>query len=326
MGKRAMARLTVGSLKSIILFFCLLSACCFLPACVMDALRDDVNRLQNENNILRAEVDKLKEKSVASTAGEDSFNAIRQSQAEVQTELSGITKDLQVLSGKFEENKDNTEKKLRDTGLEMDLLRAQMVSVENQLKESKNRVSTMEERFRAQREAPKEQPKQPEKKTEETAVKPPEPAKEQPAKQVVATGGSAKTRYDAALKLFREQKYKEARERLDEFVKAFPKDQLTENAYFWIAETYYREKDFEGAIVAYETLLKKFPSGQKGSGTLYKQALSFIQIGDNKSGKVILEQLVEKYPKSPEAEKAKSKLKELTKQPAKKPVVKKKKR
>lgn len=322
-----MARSTRVGLNSTVLFLLLLSVCCFLPACVMDALRDDVNRLQNENNALRADLDKLKEKSIVSTAGEESFNAIRQSQAEAQMELSGITKELQVLSGKFEENKDNTEKKLKDTSLEMDLLRAQMTSVENQLKEAKNRMMALEERSRLQKEALKEtlkeQPKQPEKKAEET-IKTPLPSKEQPVKPSATTGGSAKSKYDAALKLFREQKYKEARERLDEFVREFPKDQLANNAYFWIAETYYREKDFEGAIVAYETLLKKYPSGQKSSTALYKQALSFIEIGDKKSGRVILEQLVEKYPKSPEAEKAKSKLQELTKQPAKKPVKKKK--
>ena len=317
-------RSTRGCLKSAAVFFCfLLSACCFLPACVMDALRDDVSRLQNETNVLRTDIDKMKEKSIVSTAGEESFNAIRQSQAEVQTELSGITKELQVLSGKFEENKDNSEKKLRDTSLEMELLRTQMTAVENQFKEAKNRMGAMEERSRQQKESSKEQPKQPERKTEET-IKEPAPSKEQPVKTAVTTGGSSKAKYDAALKIFREKKYKEAREKLDGFVKEFPKDQLADSAYFWIAETYYGEKDFEGAIVAYETLLKKYPSGQKSPTALYKQALSFIEIGDKKSGKVILEQLVEKYPKSPEAEKAKSKLQELTKQPAKKPVKKKK--
>ena len=324
MKERVKVRSTRGGLKSsAVFFFFLLSVCCFLPACVMDALRDDVGRLQNETNSLRADMDKLKEKSIVNTAGEESFNAIRQSQAEVQTELGGITKELQVLSGKFEENKDNTEKKLRDTSLEMDLLRTQMTSVENQLKEAKNRMSAMEEHSRQQKETSKEQPKQPEKKPEET-IKAQAPAKEPPVKPAATTGGSSKAKYDAALKMFREQKYKEAREKLDQFVKEFPKDQLADNAYFWLAETYYREKDFEGAIVAYETLLKKYPSGQKSSTALYKQALSFIEIGDKKSGKVILEQLVEKYPKSPEAEKAKSKLQELTKQPAKKPVKKKK--
>jgi tol-pal system protein YbgF len=288
----------------------------------IETLKADVSRLQADNVNLKSELDKFREKSTAGIAGEESFNAIRQSQAEIQTQISSVTKESQILSGKFEENKDYTEKKLRDTSLELDLLRAQLAAVENQFKETKNRMNA-DDRSRRQ-EPSKEQPKQTEKKPEEVK-KEPAPAEAQPAKPAATTGGPSKAKYDAALKIFNGKKYKEAREKFEAFIKEFPKDQLAENAYFWISETYYSEKDFEGAIVAYESLLKKYPKGQKTSTALYKQALSFIEIGDKKSGKVILEQLIEKYPKSQEAEKAKSKLQELEKQPAKKPVKKKKK-
>jgi tol-pal system protein YbgF len=307
---------------------CFLSAVfCFLPGCMtaiqdIETLKADVSRLQGDNVNLKSELDKFKEKSTVGIAGEESFNAIRQSQAEIQTQISSVTKESQVLSGKFEENKDYTEKKLRDTSLELDLLRAQLAAVENQFKETKNRMNApLDDRSRRQ-EPSKEQPKQTEKKPEEVK-KETATAEEQPAKPAATTSGSAKAKYDAALKIYNGKKYKEAREKFEAFIKEFPKDQLAENAYFWISETYYSEKDFEGAIVAYESLLKKYPKGQKTSTALYKQALSFIEIGDRKSGKVILEQLIEKYPKSQEAEKAKSKLRELEKQPAKKPVKKK---
>ncbi len=289
----------------------------------IETLKADVSRLQGDNVNLKSELDKFKEKSTAGITGEESFNTIRQSQAEIQTEISSVTKESQILSGKFEENKDYTEKKLRDTSLELDLLRAQLAAVENQFKETKNKMNAFDDRSRRQ-EPSKEQPKQTEKKPEEVK-KEPAPAEAQPAKPAATTSGSSKAKYDAALKIYNGKKYKEAREKFEAFIKEFPKDQLAENAYFWISETYYSEKDFEGAIVAYESLLKKYPKGQKTPTALYKQALSFIEIGDKKSGKVILEQLIEKYPKSQEAEKAKIKLQELEKQPAKKPVKKKKK-
>jgi len=300
---------------------------CFLPGCMtaiqdIETLKADVSRLQSDNVNLKSELGKVRENSTAGMAGEESFNAIRQSQAEIQTQISSVTKESQVLSGKFEENKDYTEKKLRDTSLELDLLRAQLAAVENQFKETKNRMNALDDRSRRQ-EPSKEQPKQTEKKPEEVK-KEPTPAEAQPAKSAATTNSSSKAKYDAALKIYNGKKYKEAREKFEAFIKEFPKDQLAENAYFWISETYYSEKDFEGAIVAYESLLKKYPKGLKTTTALYKQALSFIEIGDKKSGKVILEQLIEKYPKSQEAEKAKSKLQELEKQPAKKPVKKKK--
>jgi tol-pal system protein YbgF len=311
-----------------ILPFILSAAFCLLPGCMaaiqdIETLKSDVGRLQSDNANLKKELEKFRDKSTVGIAGEESFNAIRQSQAEIQSQISSVTKESQVLSGKFEENKDYTEKKLRDTGLEMDLLRAQFAAVETQVKEVKNKMNVLDDRSRRQ-EPPKEQPKQAEKKPEEVK-KEQAPAQEQPAKPAATTGVPSKAKYDDALKTYNGKKYKEAREKFEAFLKEFPKDQLAENAYFWISETYYSEKDFEGAIVAYESLLKKYPKGQKTPTALFKQALSFIEIGDKKSGKVILEQLIEKYPKSQEAGKAKIKLQELEKQPAKKPVKKKKK-
>jgi tol-pal system protein YbgF len=322
-------RSKIQSSKFKMLAPCFLAAFfCFLPGCMtaiqdIETLKTDVSRLQSDNVNLKSELEKAMEKSTAGITGEESFNAIRQSQAEILTQMSSLTKETQVLSGKFEENKDYTEKKLRDMSLEMDLLRAQLTAFENQFKETKNRMNAFDDRSRRQ-EPTKEQPKQTEKKHEEVK-KEPAPAEEQPAKPAATTSGSAKAKYDAALKIFKAKKYKEAREKFEAFIKEFPKDQLADNAYFWISETYYSEKDFEGAIVAYESLLKKYPNGQKTPTALYKQALSFIEIGDKKSGKVILEQVIEKYPKSQEANRAKSKLQELEKQPAKRPVKKKKK-
>ena len=55
----------------------------------------------------------------------------------------------------------------------------------------------------------------------------------------------------------RKNRYKEAREQFEVFIKEFPQDELTDNAQFWIAETYYREEDFENAILAYEDGIKE---------------------------------------------------------------------
>jgi TolA-binding protein len=68
--------------------------------------------------------------------------------------------------------------------------------------------------------------------------------------------------YEAAYNAFKNKRYREAREKFEAFVKQSPKDELADNAHFWIGETYYGEKDFEGAILAYETFLKKYPNSE----------------------------------------------------------------
>ena len=273
-------------------------------------LKQDVSRLQHDVLAERSELDQLKEKTTTS-ASEESFNVIRQSQAEMQSELLGIAKEMQVLSGRFDENKDFTEKSLRNAAMELDLLRAQVTTSENRIKEINNRLNAMEEGIRQARDQQKEQARPiPEKKAEELQKKAPV-AEEKTVKAATPAANTAKAKYDAALKLYRDKKYKIAREKFAAFLKEFPKDQLADNAVFWTAETYYKEKDFEGAIAEYAELLKSYPDSAKAPSALLKEGYSLIELNDKKDGRVILEQLVERYPKSREAMEAQKKLKEL---------------
>ena len=290
---------------------------CLLPACVtvqeVDMLKQDISRLQHDVLAERTELDQLKEKTTTS-ASEESFNVIRQSQAEIQSTLLGIAKDMQVLSGRFDENKDFTEKSLRNAAMELDLLRAQVTTSQNQIKEINNRLNTMEDRIRQAGQIPEKKAEEPQKKApvaEGKTVKPATPA-----------ANNAKTKYDAALKLYREKKYKTAREKFAAFLKEFPEDQLADNAVFWTAETYYKEKDFEGAIAEYAELLKSYPDSGKAPAALLKEGYALIELHDKKGGRVILEELVERYPQSRQAMEAQKKLKELT-QTNRKPVKKK---
>lgn len=230
----------------------------FLYGCAtttdLEMLRNDVSVLRRDSSELKKDVSSLKEKT-AHAVKEDSLNAIRESQAEMHSSLLVISKDLQVLTGRFDENRYSTEKALKSSASEIDLLKAQITAIEGQIKDIRDRLN-ISESLKQQKEPLKEQAGETEKKGEE------------------------------------------------------PK---TDNAQFWIAETYYNEKDFEGAILAYETLLKKYPNSEKVPGALLKQGFSFIEIGDRKTGKTILEKLRERYPDSKEAGLAKKKIEELEK-------------
>lgn len=290
---------------------------CSLSGCVtttdFDMLRSDVNMLRRDTFELRKELNDLKERT-AGTIKEDAFNAIRQSQAEIQSQLSNVSRDIQVLSGRFDENKYFMEKALKDSATERDLIKAQIMSIEGQIKDIREKLNALESQTGQQKEPPKEQPKEAEKKVEEPEKEPQQQGVQPPKATELADKTEA---YKAAYNTFKEKQYKEARMKFEAFIKEFPKDELTDNAQFWIAETYYGEKDFEGAILAYETLLKKYPNSEKAPGALLKQGFSFIEIGDTKTGKVILEKLRERHPDSKEAELAKKKIEEIEKKTGK---------
>jgi tol-pal system protein YbgF len=295
--------------------FCvLIVACCFIGACAsttdFELLKQDVNRLQQDSQSTKADLDGLKEKTTG-VAKEESFNVIRMNQAEIQSQLSNTAKDIQVLSGRFDENKYFLEKTVKDWTSEIDLMKTQIAALERQTREMKDRLTALEGQSKLPGESSREQ---------DSGKKPEELQKEIPLKeaQTVKPSPDKLAKYETAYKAFKDKRYKESREKFEAFIKEFPKDELVDNSYFWIAETLYNEKDYEGAILAYESFLKKYPNSKKAPSGLLKQGLSFISIGDKKTGQVILEQLVERYPKSKEAESAAKSLEALNKKTVKK--------
>lgn len=283
-----------------------------LSACVssndFDRVRSDLHELQRNSSEARKDIDSLKEKTTG-VVREDSFAVVKESQTDLFEKVNENSKGLQELRGRFDENRYFTEKSLKEFIAEKDLIRAQIAGLETQIKAMKERLAALDNQDR---------PKENGKEMSEVPVKSNNTAKTEAETHTEPVADTKTKAYDAAYQLFKEKKYKESRERFEAFMKDYPKTDLTDNAQFWIAETYYSEKDYESAILSFETLLKKYPDSDKAASGMLKQALAFVEIGDAKTGKIILNKLMEKYPHAKEAEAAKKKLSELEKKPQKK--------
>jgi len=265
-----------------------------------DAMKADITQLRRDSNELKRSVTALKEQT-SGTVKEDSFNAIRESQTSLYSQMAEQSKEVQILQGRFDENKFFIDKALKESSIERELLRSQISGLEKRVKELSDRITKLSEPGTSTPQRPlAEGEESPEK------VIPQKSPDDEPARA-----------YEAAYTLLKEKQFKEAREKFSAFIKRFPKDGLAGNAQFWIGESYYAEKDFESAILAYETLIKNYPHNEKIPGALLKQGLSFAELGDKKTAKVILDKLIEKYPDSREAALAKKKKAELDKKPVK---------
>ncbi|MDP2157495.1 MAG: tol-pal system protein YbgF [Nitrospirota bacterium] len=294
---------------------CSLFIVLLMSACVsgndFDRVRRDLHELQLSNNEARKEIDSLKEKTTG-VVKEDSFTAIKESQADLFARVNTTSSGLQELRGRFDENRYFTEKALKEFASEKDLLKAQIAGLETQIKAMKDKLTALESQGRT---------KVPAQDAAEASPSPADSVKTSPASSDVRIEQAADSKtkaYDAAYQLFKDKKFKESREGFEAFLREYPKTDLTDNAQFWIAESYYNEKDFESAILSYETLIKKYPDSDKASSGMLKQGLSFVEIGDAKTGKIILNRLIEKYPNTKDAEAAKKKIAELDKKPQKK--------
>lgn len=115
--------------------------------------------------------------------------------------------------------------------------------------------------------------------------------------------------YAAAYTIHKEKRYAESRDAFKKFLQQFPQTEYSDNAQFWIGESYYREENYEEAILAYEEAIKKYPQGNKIPNALLKQAHCFRALGDQTSSNIIFQRVIEQYPESPQAEIARRELK-----------------
>ena len=288
-------------MKKLIFLLVLFASGCATTA-DFEMLKGEINQIKRESFDIKKDASDtktaladVKEKS----AQEDALNAIRESEAALRSDIAGISKDLQTLIGRFDESKYFIDKSLKDKSSEVELLRLQITALETQVKELQG--GKLPAKAETDSKTKGKQDIKKEKKTEPEEAKTPEakPEVKDPAKM-----------YEAAYNAFKGEKFKEAREKFEAFIKEFPKDNLADNAQFWMAETYYAEEDYAGAIVEYDALLENYPNSGKIPAALLKQGNAFIEFGDKKAARGIFEYLMAKYPKSKEAGIAKKKLKE----------------
>jgi tol-pal system protein YbgF len=107
--------------------------------------------------------------------------------------------------------------------------------------------------------------------------------------------------YADAHDAFKEGKYDKARADFLSFLKQYPNTEQSDDAQFWIGESYYFEKKYEKAILEYEKVVKNYPDGDKVSYALMKQGLSFLNLGDKASAKLILQQVIKDFPNTNQA-------------------------
>jgi tol-pal system protein YbgF len=117
--------------------------------------------------------------------------------------------------------------------------------------------------------------------------------------------------YALAYETFKEGKYEKARGEFQNFLKQYPDSEYSDNAQFWIGESFYFEQKYEKAILEYEKVVKNYPKGNKVPYALLKQGLSFLNLGDKSSARLILQQIIKEYPNTNQARIARSKLIEI---------------
>ncbi len=106
------------------------------------------------------------------------------------------------------------------------------------------------------------------------------------------------TAYDNAFAHLREGQYPQAIIKFEDFLRDYPNNTLTSNAYYWLGQAYYVNRDFKNARDAFLVLGSRYPDSDKLSDTLLKLGYSYEELGDRNKARQVYEKLKQNYPNS----------------------------
>lgn len=129
------------------------------------------------------------------------------------------------------------------------------------------------------------------------------------APTVVAT--DPKALYDTAYSDYLRGNYELAILGFQEYLERFPQTSLTDNAHYWIGESYYGQGDYERSIQEFNVILDRFSQSDKAPAAQLKKAYANLQAGHREGAIVQLQALVRDHPATAEADLARERLSEM---------------
>lgn len=242
-------------------------------------LRQDIDSLYRQLIDVQKELKQLRS---------ESSMKIRKSQADLDFMLEPLQREIQILKNAVEENREFVQRPQQElTAFRRDFevrLNGLEEKIDKARKEMEAKLSEISKASRVQ------------------------PKREPPSKREASFQEAMGALYKNAKQTYERKEFAVAREKFKAFLAVYPKGELSDNAQFWIGESYYSEKDYEKAIIAYDDVLKKFPKGDKIPSALLKQALCWLNLGDKTFAQSLLKRVIREHPRTQQAKIAKEKL------------------
>lgn len=242
-------------------------------------LRQDIDSLYRQLIDVQKELKQL---------GSESSMTMRKSQADLDFMLEPLQREIQILKTAVEENREYIQRPRE----ELTVFRSDFESRLNELEERIDKV-------RKEMEA---------KLDEISKASRADPKKEAPSKEEVSFLDATEALYKNAKETYDRKEFAAARDKFKAFLAIYRNSELSDNAQFWIGESYYSEKDYERAVIAYDDVAKKFPKSDKVPSALLKQALCWQHLGDKTFAQSLLKRVIKEYPRTQQAKVAEKKL------------------
>jgi len=272
----------------------------------ISGLKKDIKRDTEQSlNLLKKNEKKIREIEDRITGLEgnikESISPVRKNQADASARLDNLQVQIRSLGGKIEEygyllDKQNRENISLKKGYESELK-----TIEAKLSGLEKRLLFLEG-FLVSESAPSTGETPPKEGTSKHSEEKESPETKRPTSEEL---------YQKAYNDFKKGDINTARTGFRKYLRVFPDTEYSDNAQYWIAESFFIEKKYREAILEFEEVLRKYPRGNKAPSALLKQGLAFYRLGDKTSARLLLQKVIKDHPGSNEAKIAKKELEKL---------------
>jgi tol-pal system protein YbgF len=238
----------------------------------------------------------------------------------LQERIQEADKRIAELVQIIEEYRRATGRNAADVGVDIERIKSQIMEMRGKLEVNEHRLGIIEKKLsimhkdlndkrdeavKRQEEEAKKKDEEAKKRAEEEASKDPLAAITRPEKQ--------KDFYKLAFNLLDSGQVQASRLLFEEFLKKWPSGEYSDNALYWIAETYYHEKQYRVAALKFQKVRQDFPRSDKAGDALLKLGFCFYSMERYKEALPFLQDFIQSYPKSRLASKAKKRVKQIKK-------------
>ena len=123
-----------------------------------------------------------------------------------------------------------------------------------------------------------------------------------------STAAEEKAAYDRAFQSLKDLRYADAAEKFQSFLDRYPNSEYSDNAQYWLGESYYVTRNYDIALTAFQELMDRYPDSPKVPDALLKMGYTHYELKQWDSARAALTQVQDSYPNTTLARLAESRL------------------
>jgi tol-pal system protein YbgF len=226
----------------------------------------------------------------------------QQLQQQMTAAIDQLTATLKTINGRIDEQNAQTRKSFADQKLAVDQFGTDLRHVRERIDENTTRITSLAQEIEALRLAIPQFPAASAAPVDPSAAGTTDPGAGAPnaappaAPVTLAPGMSPQRMFTSALADFTAGQWAVCIEGFNMYLKAFSRNELADDAQWYVGECYQQDGKFAEAIDAYNKVIANHPKGDRVPDAYYKRGMALSAMGQNDRARESFETLMKTFP------------------------------